>query len=300
MPNQTKNKKSTDNQTQDIKHSVKVLGASKEFVSWTHPARARALLAKGRAFILSTKPFVIGLKGRVLEGANPEKEKTMVTKRKYTSFTDLFKIETDIWVQNISKTQISLNFMTATGISTGICIPRSRKPFNLSQWVSWDAIKGSNDLKIIINRRPAKLLVLTDKEAQAVFKSMADANSTSMEDEMDRAFEEQSMLLNHIVPETAESVEADRELEAMKRQAAGLEQEPDLDDPQDIVTPKVIGLIEQTGDDVPQAERMRVGDLKEELELLADDFTTADFEYIRLHAPKSIKKWAAQLLADKE
>jgi len=282
----------------DEKHSVKVLGSGKEFVSYTHPARARSLLAKGRAFILSSKPFTIQLKGRVVEGVNPEREKTMTKKRKYVSFTDLFREECDIWVQNISKTQISLNFMTSPGVYTGICLPRTRKPFNLSQWVSWDAIKGSNDLKIILNRRPAKLQILTDAEAQDVFKSMAQQNSTSMETEMDKAFEEQSMLMNHIVPESSETQEVDHDLEAMKRVAAGIETETTEDDPQDIVTPRVIGLLEQVGEDVPQAERMRVGDLKAELELLADEFTRADYNHLMLHAPATIKKWVATLQAE--
>jgi len=201
-------------------------------------------------------------------------------------------------VQNISKTQISLNFMTSPGVYTGICLPRTRKPFNLSQWVSWDAIKGSNDLKIILNRRPAKLQILTDAEAQDVFKSMAQQNSTSMETEMDKAFEEQSMLMNHIVPESSETQEVDHDLEAMKRVAAGIETETTEDDPQDIVTPRVIGLLEQVGEDVPQAERMRVGDLKAELELLADEFTRADYNHLMLHAPATIKKWVATLQAE--
>ena len=280
----------------EIKQEVKVLGPNKEFVSYTHPARARSLLAKGKAFIVSTiNPFTIQLKGRVLEGDNSERKKTMVTKRKYVSFTELFKEEKDIWVQNVGKTQISLQFQTSPGTYVGKCLPRSRKPINLSQFVSFEAIKNSNDLKVILNRRPAKLLILTDEEAQAVFQSMAKANGTSMEEEMDIAFEEVTMLMDHIVPEISETTEAEHELEAMKRKAAGVIDDPIGNDPQDIVTPKVIGLLEQVGDDVPQGERMRVGDLKAELEVMAEDFTRADFKHLNMHAPASIKKWANQL-----
>lgn len=285
------------NKTKDIKQEVKVYGPNKVFVSYTHPARARALLAKGRAIILSIKPFKIQLRDCVLEGVNPEREKTMTKnkKRPYVSFTELFKEEKDIWVQNVGKTQISLNFMTSPGVYVGKCLPRTSKPINLSQFVSFEAIKSSTDLKIILNRRPAKLLVLTDEEAQNIFNEMARANGTSMEKEMDIAFEEVTMLMDHIVPEVSESSEADHNLENMKRQAAGIENEPDAGDPQDIVTPKVIGLLERVGDDVPQLDKLGVRELREELEVISDEFTRADREYLKVNAPKSIKKWVAQL-----
>jgi len=223
----------------------------------------------------------------------------MATKRKYTSFTELFKEERDIWVQNVGKTQISLNFMTSPGVYVGKCLPRTRKPVNLSQFVSFQAIKESNDLKIILNRRPAKLLILTDEEAQAIFRDMAKGNGTTMEDEMDKAFEEVTMLMDHVVPELSESVEADHNLAEMKRIAAGVAIEEDDDDPQDVVTPAIIGWMELVADDVPQAERMAVRTLREELEVIQDELTRADREYLKIHAPKSIAKWVAQLPAKK-
>ena len=219
-------------------------------------------------------------------------------KRSYVSFTELFKTESDIWVQNISKTQISLQFMTAPGVYVGRCLPRSRKPINLSQFVSFDAIKNSNDLKTILNRRPAKLQVLTEEEAMAIFQELADANKTTIDDEIEKAFEEQSMLMDHIVPEISEESDKEHNLAAMKKVAANagnLPDEEDEVDAQDVVTPRVVGVIEQASPDTPAPDKLSVRALKEELEVMEDDLTRADIDYILIHAPKSVKRWAANL-----
>lgn len=287
----------SDPQQKDSKHSVKVVGPNKEFVSYTHPARARSLLSRGKAFILTTNPFTIQMKGRIMNGDNSERKDAMQNqKRSYVSFTELFREEKDLWVQNISKTQISLQFMTSPGVYVGRCLPRTRKPINLSQFVSFDAIKNSNDLKTILNRRPAKLQILTEEEAMNVFKELAKANDTSMEEELEKAFEEQTMLMDHIVPESSEHVSKEHDLKGMKQVAANMGNLPEEeDDTEDMVTPRVVGLLEQAADDAPDGEKISVRALKEELEVIQDELTRADIEYIMIHAPKSIKKWAANM-----
>jgi hypothetical protein len=287
----------------DPNNQVRVLGPSNEYVSTTHPARARKLIHRGKAYIISNNPFTIKMRGKIVGGDNTEREKAMSNpKSKYVNFVEYFKEEKNVWVQNISKTQISLEFPISPGVVMGRCIPRTKKPVNLSQYVSWEAIKNSTGLKTILNRRPAKLLLLTEEEAMAYYDEQAQMYNTTREEELDKAFEEVTMLMDHVVPESSETERKDHDLERMKAKLeAGNDEEPETeeDDPQDVLTPKVVGLVAEAGEDVPQAERKGARELKEELEVIEDELTRADLEHLANFAPKSIQKWANGLLNDR-
>lgn len=270
--------------TNPEKDSVKVLGPNNEFISYTHPARARKVLGQGKAFILSTNPFIIKM-----IGVNSERKVPMqVKKSQIVNFTELFREEKDVWLQNLGKTQISLQFETAPGRIASVCLPRTKKPFNLSSRVPFSAIKSSMDLRIILNRRPARLQILTVEQAMEYFAERAKEYGTTVEEEVEKAFDEQTALMDHVAYVAPENMVVKSIEEQVKEAEAS-------NDPQDVVSPRVIGLISQADVDQKPEERMGVRELKEELEVMEDDLTLADLDYIINLAPTSIQKWAAKV-----
>jgi hypothetical protein len=268
----------------DNSQSVEVLGPHDEYVSHTHPARARKLINQGKACILSTKPFIIKMRGV------PERTYVMGTKKfiKPTNFTELFREEKDIWVQNVGKTQISMQFEPSPGRIVSVCIPRTKDPFNLSTRVSWDALRNSTDFKIMINRRPARLIIMSYDEVEAYFKTKAKNNKTSVDEEMAVSFEKQTALMEHtayVAPEDAEV----KTLAQMEREAEESAEE------EDAISPRLVGLLNRYDKDLPKEDQISVAELKDELEVMADELTPADWDYIQSLAPKSIKNWAQKL-----
>lgn len=69
-----------------------------------------------------------------------------------TNFTEYFREERDVYVQNKSNTQVSLQFETSPGRIESVLIPRDKKPLNLTQIVPFTAIKASVDLRKKIGR----------------------------------------------------------------------------------------------------------------------------------------------------
>lgn len=267
----------------DIKHQVKVLGPNNEFVSYTHPARARKLIGQGRAFVLSTTPFIIKMKGD-----NSERKVPMQKKSHIINFTEMFKEEKDIWVQNLGKTQISLQFETAPGRIASVCVPRTKAPFHLSARIPFAAIKSSMDLRIMLNRRPARLQILTQDEAMEYFAERAKDLGTSAEEEAEKAFDQHTALMEHIAY-TAPETEKPKTVEELVKEAEANATE------EDAVNPRVIGLIQQADPSQKDGEKMAIRELKEEFEVLEDELTAGDLDYIINLAPKSIQKWAMQV-----
>lgn len=267
--------------------SVKVLDSGDSFESYTHPANARKLVSAGSAFILSTTPFVIKLRG-----VHSERKSKMIKSKIVTNFTEMFKEETDIWVQNVGGTQISMQFVSPGGQVAAVLIPRSKKPFNLSTYVPFSALKNSRDLRQILNRRPARLIPLTTLEVDAYFEKLAKDRKSSVEHEIEQAFLEQSALMEHrayVEPET----------EVPKPIAKQVKEAEAAVDPEEVVTPRIIGLIKSADKTQDASHRMGARQLKDELEVLVDEMTSADLDYIIQLAPKSVSKWAASLLASK-
>jgi len=261
---------------------VAVLGPDDTILSYTHPAKARKLVRRGKAWAIQDNPPVIKLV------RNP-KEATMPNTAVITNFTDYFREERDVYVQNRSNTQVSLAFELFPGRSESVLIPRTRNPLNLTQSVPFEAIKNSIDFRKMINRRPAVLALLTEEEYLKYYQKRAEEHGTSTESEIEEAHQHQAALQNH-------QAYTDRD----KGPRRTIEERTDeaktaIQSPEEKITARVVGLCANVGDDVEEKDRMGAREMLDELKQI--DLTPADLEYLlgRGYHP-TIKKYAQRQL----
>jgi len=206
-----------------------------------------------------------------------------------TNFTEYFRKERDVFVQNRSNTQVSMQF-EAEGRSESVLIPRGKKPLNLTQLVSFKMIKESLDLRKLVNRRPPVLVLLSEEQYIEHYQKLADSNGITLEEAMDNAHQYQSDLQNKraFTKPVADS------RKTLDQEAETRADEPP--DPQDKVSPRVTGLCANVGDDVAEKDRMKAGAMLEEIkELNTYDkgLTRGDLEFLLGRGYyASVKKWA--------
>ena len=269
---------------------VVVLGPQNEFESYTHPAKARKLLKSGKAQIVSKNPFKIRLKGAPEGRISKMRKSTTIT-----NFTAYFAQERDVYVQNLGANQISLQFEPTPGRIQSFCIPATQDPLNLTQYVAFDAIKSSPDIRAIVNRRPPVLRLMEKEEYDEYYQHKANAFNTSLQEEIDRALEAQHYAINHIVPpEEKEEVETPKSLDELK------EERKNDSNPDDEISPAIQGLIAKVAVNVPDEQKMKAREMMGKLVTLESSLTTADLEAISAqgyHA--SVRKWAKKTLNDR-
>jgi hypothetical protein len=93
-----------------------------------------------------------------------------------------FQDERDIWVQNVSNTQLSLQFEVAQGQIQGVLIPMGGDPICLTQEVPYDAIKKSMDFRRFLNRQPTIMKAMDDDEVQSYYKKKAEDMKAFVQD----------------------------------------------------------------------------------------------------------------------
>jgi len=263
---------------------VPVLDSQDRILSYTHPARARKLVKSGKALVVKDKPFIVKL------ARDPREEKM---ENRYvpviTNFTEYFREERDVYVQNRSNNQVSMQYSTGHGVVESLLLPRGKKPLNLSQLMSFVDIKGSTDLKKLVNRRPPVLVLMEEEDYLDYYKKLAALEGKSMEQVMDEAQRHQSDLQNKRAY-TRPMGESRQTLEEIEAEHAALPP-----DPQDKITARVAGLCSNVGADVKEDDRMSVNEMLYELdELNSDDsLTRGDFEFLlgKGFYPE-VKKWA--------
>jgi len=266
---------------------VLVIGPQNEFESYTHPAKARKLLKEGKAQIVSKHPFKIRLKGA------PER-RSLMRKSTVTNFTKYFSQERDVYVQNTGSNQISLQFEPTPGRIQSFCIPATKDPLNLTQYVAYDAIKNSPDIRAIVNRKPPVLRLLEEDEYIRYYQNKAEAFNTTLDEEIDHAQEEQYRAINHIAPVEEEVVAVPKSLEDLE------ESRKKESDPEDNVSPAVQGLIAQVASNVPDDQKMKAREMMGKLVTLEDSMTMADLEVVSAqgHHP-TVRKWAKKKISER-
>jgi len=263
-------------------NSIPVLDSSEKFISKTTSAKARILIKKGKASIFSIDPFIIKLMDR------ETKEKAM--SHSFFDFFAYFKEERPIFAQNIGNTILSFGFKTSYGQEDSIMVPNTPKPFCLTDYVSFDRLKESIDLRKMLNREPRVLKLLTKEEFLAYYENLAEINGTSVDEELDAGRKAHLGIVDRskLYPTTTES---------MKKTAPPTAQFADEKvevDPQP--SPKVVGLCARVGVDLEDSEKMAESDLMERLAALPE-LTEADFDYIQSKGHyKKVKKWASNRL----
>jgi hypothetical protein len=262
---------------------VDVVDGKNKFISVTHPARVRKLLKTGKARVFSRDPFTIQL----VDGGGTKKMKPTKT---IINFTDYFRgDERDVYVQNVSNTQISLQFETSPGRTDPVLIPKGRRPINLTQHVAYDAIKRSTDLRKLVNRRPAALILMTQDEAMSYYEALGQTMNTSAEEEYEKALEIQSNLMRREAQVPPE--QAPKTIDQLKDQYKAEEEEGGMVEEQPL--PRIIGLCASVDAMIPDAEKTDPAEMLAELESMEDELRQIDIEYVasRGYYP-IIRKWA--------
>ena len=263
--------------------NIPVLDQQNRFLSYTSPAKARILVKDSRATIFSKNPFMLKLKGEIGEN-------TMVSVKKHggliTNFTKYFSEPCEIYVQNMSSTQISITF---PGFGPGgdfhITLPRTKKPYNLTQDVPFERIASSTDFRSLVNRRNPPLLRLIDEdEFIEYYERLADRNGTSFEEEMQKALDIKNNIANKVkLPSEAMQRTYEKRLEDKVEQ---------LEKPEEI-HPQIVGLCAQADKDMGN-QRMSADDFIDELDVLMPDLTAEDLEFVMTKGVyKKVKKFAS-------
>jgi hypothetical protein len=286
--------------------NVTVLDSEQRFLEYTHPAVARKLLKEGGAVVWSRDPFAIKLTKAV-----PKPSYQRRADMEINSYTQFFRDECEVYVQNVSNAQVSVTFEIGPGRTDSYLFPNRRDPINLSQQFPFAVIKNSMDFRKMLTRRPAVLKLLDEKEFESFYAKKAEQDGLYTVNEkgkrvpdlraaLDKAEEERNQyqrkepLPNAKVPEPLHDV-VDDDPHFGGKKTVQARQQLQVDD---VINPRVLHLCNQVNTMLSDQEKMPANQLLGELKDLTGDLKVDDFEYIRAHGwYQSVKKWAKTELA---
>jgi len=211
-----------------------------------------------------------------------QKEKVTAS-AKPINFTLYFKEEKDVYIQNVSPGQVSLQFGRGDD-AQGYTLRRKRDPINLTNYIPFKKIAESTDFRRMLARKPALFNLLTEEQYQSYFQAKAKVDKVSV----DEAIANAEAVANHkVVAPVKTTAPADEE----ENTASKVERE------EDVVNPRVIHLCHQaTSGEIPVSERMKPAELLQELKDLESEFKFDDLEYVLAHIQvKAIRSWATGL-----
>jgi hypothetical protein len=276
---------------------VQVQDSNGKLLTPSNPARARILVREHGAIWVTNDPPTI----RLTRSVTTSERRSNMSVKTIVNWTEFFREEKDIFVQNVANAQISLSFETSPGHTQGFLVPHTRDPFNLTQHIPFDAIKKSADFRRMLNRRPPALLILEENEYREYYTRKAGPGS-SPEQAMDAAEMRRQAIQNKTAirdvpkPEPIHTVTQDGkrlgEHKVVTSNTQGSEDE--------VIHPKVLHLCHQVNNNaIPDDnQKMKAMDLLENLQTLEAELKLDDFEYIRAHGYwKTVKNWAKQKTA---
>jgi len=290
---------------------VIVLDSQRKFLEYTYPGRARFLLKSGKAKVHSRSPFAIMLLYE-MPVTSMRRTQVMAAPR---NFTEYFKEERDVYVQNLADAQVSVEFPLGNNRVEGFTFPHSRDPINLSQFIPFDGIKASMDFRKMLSRRPPALQLLDKTEYEVYFKKKAasmglqtkegkpdvDAAIDASEEKRRRIADKS--LREKVTDKTPEPIHEITERgsgphgEAMfgERQRVAAKEMISEDD---IINPRVLHLCNQVKAEIPEEERLPAKDLLDAIQDIPD-LKLDDLEHIRAHGCyKSVKTYAKQKMSE--
>ena len=286
--------------------NVTVLDNDSRFLEYTHPAVARKLLKDGGAVVWSREPFAIKLTKTV-----PKPTYQRRAEMEITSYTQFFREECEIYVQNVSNAQVSVTFEVGPGRVDSYLFPNRRDPINLSQMFPFQVIKGSMDFRKMLTRRPAVLTLLSEDEFNKYYEKKAASEGLYTVNEkgkrvpdtraaMDKVEEERNRIQQKLPLPNAQApeplhdvVEDDPHFGGKKTVQARQQLQVD-----DVISPRVLHLCNQVNTMLSDQEKMPANELLSQLKDLSGELKMDDFEYIRAHGwYQSVKKWAKAEIA---
>lgn len=262
-------------------NSIPVLDSTNKVISKTTSAKARILIKKNKASIFSKDPFMI----KLLD--SNQKESVMF--KGFFDFSEYFKEEKSIYVQNVSNTLVSMEFKTAGGTISSITIPNTPKPFCITDYVSFDQLKASFDLRRLVNREPRALRLMSKEEYVKYYECMAEMNETSLEEELDKARIAHAGIVdrNKLYPTSPKDKTPTKTTSPVPVEKVEVEEQP---------SPQVVGLCARVSNEVDEDERMGESDFLERLMSLPE-LREVDLDYLQGHGNyKKVKTWAAKKL----
>jgi hypothetical protein len=213
----------------------------------------------------------------------------MQQKNIITNFTEYFKQERDVYVQNVSTMQVSMQFPVGNGQVESLLLPANVDPLNLTQMLPYEVIKRSMDLRKLVNRRPAVLVLLSEEEYMSYYQEKAEEEGIDLQEAISRAQSYQNDLQNKKVFTTPLAPERKTiEAETLERTAQPL-------DPEDVITPRIVGLC---NDETIQAREMLA-----QIKAVAktEGLTRADLEYLLSHGKhKSVQVYTQNEIQTRE
>jgi hypothetical protein len=275
---------------------ITVLDANRQFVDYVHPGFARKLLKDGLALVYSKDPFIIQVKNR--ESLRIKRDQMPII----TNFTEYFKVEKDVLCQNVSNCQVSVSFEVGPGHTESFLFTNSKDPVNLTRFIPFHAIKGSMDLRKMLNRVPPALRLLDEAEFDAFYKKQADANGLSSSDEaMERAEARRQSAQNHTpladavdpvkIHEVVEDGQRLGERKLVKSTSGTVSEDEEIN-------PRVLNLCLQVHPSLPDQQKMTAQTFLSELDNL-QGLTYMDWSYIQAHSYyKSVRNVAKKMVAD--
>ena len=173
---------------------VLVVDAHERFVGYVHWAVARRALKDKRARMFRRNPYAIMLPPGVMRlpsfevaGDQMHNANTFPTAAQPQGVTNWFKFfqeERELWVQNISATQLSMQFEVAPGNYAGVLVPLSPDPLCITNEVPFDAVKKSIDFRKFLNRVPAVMRLMTTEQAHQYYAEKARSLNAFIDDPM--------------------------------------------------------------------------------------------------------------------
>ena len=271
-------------------NNIPVLDSNNKFLSYTNPAKSRILIKKGKAKVFCRDPFILQLKGEVGDDyMTIPKQTTSKRSKLIVNFSKYFTENSEIFVQNMLNSQISISFKGLGGDEYHVIIPKTRRPYNLTNEVPIEVIKTSPDFRKLVTRSPQALRTITEDEYIEYYERIADRNNTTFDYELGKALKLKSGLQNK------EEMPSDR---LQRQRASELEDAMEKAEKAIEINPTVVGLCHKASRDQGPM-RIKAGDFVEELEMLLPELSLEDWEYISTKGVyKSVKNFANKFLDD--
>lgn len=205
------------------------------------------------------------------------------------NFTEFFKTENDIYVQNISNCQVSVMFEIGAGHTESYLFTNTKDPVNLTQEIPFSAIKASMDMRKMLNRVPPALKVLTQEEYTAYYsraaatRELPDATA-AIQDAARRRVTTQ----HHIPLDSADKHEEPAAVDQKTASAPTTEDE---------INPKILNLCLQVHPRVEDTAKITAQTFLVELDS-AGTLSLLDWEYVLAHGYyKTVKNLAKKNIA---
>lgn len=281
-----------------MENEVIVLDSERRFLEYTHPATARRLLKDGNAVIYSKAPFAIQLTKPIERPQRTDRNEQIMAQ--INNYTEFFKEERDIYVQNISGCQVTVSFEVSPGRSESYLFVNTKDPVNLTRFIPFQAVKSSMEFRRMLNRVPPALQLLNGTEFELYYQKAAEKQGlASPEEAMEKAEEKRIAIQRHEplkdapdpikIHEVVEDGQRPGEKKIVQSNVTAMEEE---------INPRVLNLCLQVHPNIPDQQKWSAQQVLAELDSL-DGLNLMDWEYLQSHGYyKSVKNLARKKVSE--